>query len=331
VNCWGFESEAEMFYTWKGAGDAFLNAHQNGNNDFGLDHQSRGNATASIENAAGRYVYPKRDPALSEFPGGTSLKFTMPSQSGPKTSGDFCPVFKQFRQTDGSYVFARFGPGGEFWVRFAMNQSPELLTTMIRDESGGVSGFGGVKRLIVHGESSSSNLEETIQDLFQRRLPQMYSDSGTEDYGVQNFIGCFNESPDVAASYTEPPCRKFKANQWVVYQMHVRVADNAQGNNGLVELYLEDEASPIIRVTNADQSSATGVPYAENTVWTSGDGYGKLSFTLFSTRKDQSQVHPEAYMWIDNVVISKTRVPKLSASSSGDTLAPAAPTNLRSP
>jgi hypothetical protein len=329
VNCFGFESESEMYYTWQGSGDSFLQSHPNGNNPFGLTRQSLGNTIANTENAAGVYVYPKRDSTLSEFPGGTSLKFTMLSQSGQKTSGDFTPVFKQIRQSDGSYRFGRFGPGGEFWVRFAMYQSPELITTQLRDEGGG--GFGGVKRLIIHGVESSSDLEETINDGFERRVPQMYSNSGTEDYGVQDFIGCTRRNPDVASSYTEPPCRKFKANQWVVYQVHVIVANNSNRSNGIVELYLEDEPTPIIRVTNADMWSASGAPYSEDTEWDSGDGYGKLSFTLFSTRKDMSQVHPPAYMWIDNVVVSKTRVPRLTASSSGDTLAPAAPGNLRSP
>lgn len=324
VNCFGFESEAEMYYNWSGAGDAFLSSHPNGNNGFGLDRQSLGNTTSNRENNANVYVYPKRDSSKSEFPGGTALKFTMLSQSGQKTSGDFTPVFKQI-PSGGGYRFGRFGPGGEFWVRFAMWDSPELVTTNLQAVSGSGS-FGGVKRVIVHGESSSENLEETIVDGFQRRIPSMYSDSGTEDYGLQNHIGCFYRNPDTASNYTEPPCRKFRPGQWRVYQIHVIVATS--GNNGIVEMYLDDEPTPTIRVTNADQSAATGAPYSENTVWTSGNGYGKLTFSLFSTNKNQSQVHPEAYMWLDNVVVSHTRVPRLTATPGGDALTPRPPTNL---
>lgn len=309
VNCWGFEDDSELYYFWPGAGDAYLNNHVNGRHDFGLNRQTLGNVLSNADNAAGQYSYPLPDQSIAEFPGGRSLKFTMLSQSAQKVSGDFTPVFKRFG-TPGNYRFVRFGPGGEFWVRFAMYQSPELLSTVLRDGSGG--GFGGVKRLIIHGYESSENLEETIIDGWQRRLPSMYSDSGSEDYGVQNHIGCFPQNPDVASSYSEPPCRKFQANVWQVYQVHVIVAPN--GNDGLVELYVDDEDEPIIRVTNANQSGATGPAYTEDALLDVGNGYGKLSFTLFSTRKDETQVHPEAFMWIDNVVISRTRVPALSGN-----------------
>jgi hypothetical protein len=325
VNCWDFEDESELYYNWLGVGDDFLRNHANGNNGFGLDRQTLGNVISNQDNAAGAYVYPKRDSSMSEYPGGSSLKFTMLSQSGEKASGDFTPVFRRSGVPD-NYRFVRFGPGGEFWVRFAMYQSSELLTTELRDGGGG--SFGGVKRLIIHGYESSENLEETIVDGFQRRVPSMYSDSGTEDYGLQNHIGCSYRNPDVASNYTEPPCRKFRAGEWRVYQVHVIVAPN--GTDGLVELYLDDESSPVIRVTNANHTSATGPAYTETAVWDqSTNGYGKLSFTLFSTRKDRSQVHPEAYMWIDNVVVSRTRVPRLTATGSGDVIAPAAPQNLQ--
>jgi hypothetical protein len=100
-----------------------------------------------------------------------------------------------------------------------------------------------------------------------------------------------------------------------VYQVHIRVADNAARNNGLVELYLDDEPTPVIRVTNADMSGASGPAYTETAVWTSGNGSGKLTATLFSTNKNSSQVHPEAYMWIDDVVISRERVPALGTTT----------------
>jgi hypothetical protein len=247
----------------------------------------------------------------------------MLSRSGPQTSGDFNPVFKRFG-TPNNYRFVRFGPGGEFWVRFAMYESSELLTTNLQQQGGG--SFAGVKRLIIHGRESSETLEETIVDGFQRRVPQMYSNSGTEDYGLQNHIGCSYRNPDVASSYTEPPCRKFKANVWRAWQ--VRVVVGPSGNDGIVELYMDDDAEPVMRVTNADHGSATGPAYTDAAVWSSGNGYGKLSFTLFPTRKDPGQTHPEAYMWIDNVIVSRTRVPALTGSGTGSVTVPNPPENL---
>lgn len=331
INCWGFESETDLYYNWYTTDscnrDPYLLSHPNGNNGFGLDRRSPGNTTARVWNTANRCYYPKRDTTRAAS-GASSLKFTLPSQSGAVTSGDFNPVFK-YKVVNGQYRFARFGPGGEFWVRFAMWQSPELLNPIYRSNSGG--GISGIKRLIVHGYESSESLEETINDGWQRGVPQMYSDSGTEDYGVQDFIGCTRRNPDVQASYTEPPCRKFKPNTWQVFHMHVKVATNApRYDNGVVELYIDDEPTPIIRVTNSSMSGLTAGPaFTEEAIWdTVTNGYGKLTFTLYTTDKDQSQVHPEAYMWIDDVVVSHVRVPKIDGNPS-DTRPPSAPTNLR--
>src|SRR5687768_10384501 len=134
--------------------DGYLRSLPNGyNNGFGSDRQSLGNVTA-VQSSAGspRYYYPKISSDQAEFPGGASLKFTMPTRSGSDNSGYWEPVFKRLPDGSGGYRFAQFGPGGEFWVRFAMRQDSNLITTQIRATNGG---FGGVKRLIVHGEGSS--------------------------------------------------------------------------------------------------------------------------------------------------------------------------------
>ncbi|MGI9302055.1 MAG: hypothetical protein ACR2RB_05015 [Gammaproteobacteria bacterium] len=331
INCWDFENEDDLYYVWPTDtscdNDTFLQNHPNGRNGFGLDRQgSKGDLIANTDNEAGACIYPARDGTFASS-GNYSLKFTMPSQSGPETSGDFNPVFKRLGEPPDS-TFARFGKGGEFWVRFSMRQSPELITTSIEASSGS---FGGIKRIIVHGYRSSESLEETINDGFERRVPQMYSDSGTEDYGIQDAAGCGLRNPDEASSYPEPPCRRFKANVWRTYQIHVVVADNAEKDNGLVELYVDDEQQPIIRVTDSDMSGLEqDEPYTEQAVWDDvTNGYGKLTFTLFSTNKDPAQIHPEAYMWIDDVAISHVRVPLVTRSTTGDTARPDSPTGLR--
>ena len=322
VNCWGFESEDDLYYTWPVGGscdnDTFLQTHPNGRNGFGLDRSTLGNVAAKIDNLAGRCIYPQRDSTYSTS-GLSSFKFTIPSQSGQQTSGFFNPVFKRLGPP-GDYTFAKFGPGGEFWVRFSMRNSAELLNTTYQGIGGSST---GTKRLIIHGLESSESLEETIVDQFQRRVPQMYSDSGTEDYGIQPYIGCTSaQAPD----YPEPPCRRFIAEQWRTYQVHVIVADNPARNNGLVELYLDDEPDPIIRVTNSDHNGVQITePYTETAKWDYlSNGYGKLLFSLFATGKDSGQVHPEAYMWIDDVVVSFTRVPEIG----GTTVRPNPPANV---
>lgn len=322
VNCWGFESEDEMYYTWPVGtscdNDQFLQNHPNGRNGFGLDRRTLGNTAAKTDNLAGRCMYPRRDSTYSTS-GNSSLKFTIPSQSGQQTSGFFNPVFKRLGPP-GDYTFAKFGPGGEFWVRFSMRNSADLLTTFYEGIGGSST---GTKRLIIHGLESSESLEETIVDQFQRRVPQMYSNSGTEDYGIQDYIGC---TSSLAPDYPEPPCRRFLSETWRTYQVHVIVADNPARNNGVVELYLDDEPDPIIRVTNSDMSGLEiDVPYTETARWDyMSNGYGKLLFSLFATGKDANQVHPEAHMWIDDVVISFSRVPEIG----GTTVRPNPPSNV---
>jgi hypothetical protein len=337
VNCWGFESESNLYYTWPSGTscdqDPFLQNHPNGKNGFGLDRQgSKGNTSARADNAAGECVYPKRD-ATHAASGQYSLKLRQPSQSSNGADGFFNPVFKRFGEPPNS-TFARFGPGGEFWVRFAMRNSDEILSTVYwANGQGPGSNNGGIKRLIIHGYESSENLEETIVDSWHRRLPHMYSNSGTESYGVQDHIGCF-EKDNNPASYPEPPCRKFKANVWRVYQVHVIVGSATDPSNckslgtctGVVELYLDDEPDPIIRITNADHHTATGPAYSETALWDGiSNGYGKLSFTFFATNKDPNQVHPEGIVWYDDVVVSHVRVPPITQSA---TVRPNPPSNL---
>ena len=61
--------------------DGYLRSLRNGyDNAFGEDRQSLGNVTAMQSSAiTKRYYYPKRSNDQAEFPGGTSLKFTMPT------------------------------------------------------------------------------------------------------------------------------------------------------------------------------------------------------------------------------------------------------------
>jgi hypothetical protein len=249
-----------------------------------------------------------------------------PSQSGAYAAGGFNPVFKRIGDPPNS-TFARFGPGGEFWVRFAMLQNQAILTTVYERNGGGKgSNNSGIKKIVIHAYEPNGELEEALVDGWHRRIPQMYSNSGNEHYGVQDHIGCFennkiNRDYNNPSNYPEPPCWKFKANRWQVFQVHIIVASASDPDNcrslgtctGIVELYVDDQPTPIIRVLNADHHTATGPPYSETALWgRSTDGYGQLSITFYATRKDPNQVHPEGIVWYDDVVVSRVRVPPLT-------------------
>ena len=81
INCWGFESDSDMYYTWREDSscdeDPFLRRHPNGNNPYGLDRQgSLGNTSAITLNwdPRGECVYPMRD-AAHVASGSSSLRF----------------------------------------------------------------------------------------------------------------------------------------------------------------------------------------------------------------------------------------------------------------
>jgi hypothetical protein len=249
-----------------------------------------------------------------------------PSQSSAYAAGGFNPVFKRIGDPPNS-TFVRIGPGGEFWVRFAIRQNDAMLKTVYNRKGGGPkSNNGGTKKIIVHGHSPSGELEETVVDGWHRRVPQMYSNGGNEHYGVQDYIGCtenntFNRDYNHPSNYPEPPCWKFKANRWQVFQVHVIAASASDPDNcrslrrctGIVELYVDDQPTPVIRVLNADHHTATGPPYSDTSLWDGvSDGYGQLTITFYATNKDPDQVHPEGIVWYDDIVVSRVRVPPLT-------------------
>ena len=177
VNCWGFEQETDMHYNWDRAdaacdNDPFLSSHPNGRAKLPF-------TTATAKPARdGTCIYPKRDSTHASS-GNHSLKFIYYQPTGSNPSGNFQAVFKHFGNDP--YTYAQFGKGGEFWVRFRMRQSQGLLDFYGTTPEGKKV---AIKRMIIHGYSSSSSLEETLGDeVTGNKIMDMYSDSGNEHYG----------------------------------------------------------------------------------------------------------------------------------------------------
>jgi len=341
INCWGFESPDNIFYA-RGHlspsacdSEPFIVNHINGNNDFGFSRQSWGNTTV-VEAPAGQCNYPQIDSTFKTS-GNSSLKFTIPSGSGQGTSGNFKAPFKRIGNPPNS-TFGMFGPGSDFWVRWSERDNEALITNKYQRKSGGAQ--GGVKRVIIHGVRSSGGNETTIQDTDQREIIQAYGDQGSDIHDeAQGNIGCFantNNDSNINSplNYPEPPCRKWKANEWVTYHVHI-IIPNPVSLPGTVEFYINDETTPIIRATNVTMNTVSSPPgWTMNNTWdpagNNEGGYGQFSFTLFATDKLPGESHPEGAMWIDDVVVSHTRVPPIAGtgSSSGDTTPPGSPTGL---
>ncbi len=226
------------------------------------------------------------------------LRLRTPDGQTDKASGDFLiPFARQQEPGDDStpQLYAVAGRGAEVWIRYALKQDAAFITT---DQVGtGGAGTTGPKRHIISGDSTSQELEETITGFADPNHEYiMYSNSGAEQY------------PTTTRVYVPP---------WTV--IHVRIIVAPNGTDGTVELYLNDETTPIISETSASHTGAqiiTGWDLAYNTTTEANPGYWKLWLTNFVTNKDDTDTHADLDCYYDNVVIRRdTRCPPLRSSS----------------
>jgi len=314
-------AEAQMIF-WAGQGsgvqmtnttdaDNYLRGHPNAANFIGggfvfsggLNFQGRYTPFVSEihtvpETANGSaWVGPRLIAGQGEFQGyssgsRTGLRLRTP-QGTQKASGDFVIAFRRNQGVGVGtpHTFWVAGLGAEYWVRFALRHTPEYLAHMHTNFSGNAEG----KRCIVSGDSTSQALEETIQEVGKNRRWAMYSDSGSEPH--------FESTRPYIAD-------------WTVVHIHVIMANPQNSSNGRVELFLNDETTPVGVTTTANMDAGdtllTGWQTAVNTANNPNVGEWKLSLTNFTTEKNSSQVHAPLDNYYDNVVIRRdTRCPHI--------------------
>ncbi len=110
--------------------------------------------------------------------GNSSLKFTIPSNSGSDTSGSYFTNFS-------NDLSVQFGANEEFYIQWRQRFSPEFLNTFYQ-------GGGGWKQVIIGtGDkpggtlyASCTALETVVQNTYQRGFPQMYNScTGSTSHG----------------------------------------------------------------------------------------------------------------------------------------------------
>ena len=251
-----------------------------------------------------------------------SLKFTVPSLSGPNTSGLFAMNF-----TPGSLNHSRtepypvqFGEGQEFYVQWRQRFSPEFLTTRW-------AGGGGWKQIVI-GEgdrrnvrvSSCTQLEVVVGNYLYRGFPRMYHSCGGKDGQYQGLYEHVSQpgrtTPEIRLqnliagciyrNETVPPCVGYKPDEWMTFQVHVKIGtwyrnDKNYHRDSVVELWVAEEGKPSVAVIRlADYDLANTNPDAR---------YGKLWLTPYNTGKDKTVDAPESYTWYDDLIISQSRIP----------------------
>lgn len=234
---------------------------------------------------------PERDAAIAAS-GSGSLRMTIPSKSPADTSGAFRLNFTPGTThggADAAYP-VQFGEGEEFFVQWRQRFSQHFLETYYRR------GAGWKQAIVGEGDrpgvrvSSCTQLEIVVQNNFLRGYAQLYHSCGGKDGRYAGIL------EDAALDYV--------ADEWMTFQLHVRIGswyqnDRNYRGDSLIELWVGREGETSRRVVSADYDLANENPAAK---------YGKIWLLPYHSRKDPTQVHPTAYTWYDELVISRRRI-----------------------
>jgi hypothetical protein len=257
--------------------------------------------------------------------GASSLRFTIPSNSGSDTSGTYFTNFS-------SDLSVQFGANADLYIQWRQRFSPEFVDTQYQ-------GGGGWKQAIVAtGDqpsqlySSCTALEVVTQNSNQLGFPQMYNScTGSASHGpydpfAEPFGGLDfklqNARPSPYCLYSqagsghfapEGNCFGYFPNEWMTFQVHIhtgpRIGD--EFNASTVELWVGREGRPSEPVVSyGPYNLSAGSP---------GDDqkFGKVWLLPYDTGKDSSQAHPVAYTWYDELIISRDKIADPSGETGG--------------
>ena len=323
LSCFSFDDSSKIFYTWPTGTVCDAAFAGKTNYPFGNNRSGPGNAAAVVQN--GQCMFPQVDTASSHS-GAGSLKFTIGSNSSANSSGFFTELFK--RNADGTFPYIAPGSpsGNVLYFQFYQKFDSTFLSTDFQCIGGTC---GGWKQAILYGNppngASASSVEVTMNDGYQRGVPQMYGQQGLDDYGVQNIIGCtfakatslggsgsgFNSQPNYSAPLN-PTCVHYAAGQWMEFTVRVEVRGNPNDAASRVQLWVNGQ----LVIDNGLAKINWGS--------TDGDGLGQFQLTPYHTNKDPNQVHSTGTTWFDDVIVSTQPIPMVNGGiPTPDTTPPA--------
>jgi hypothetical protein len=321
IQCWGFDTPDVLFYNWPTGTvcDAALAGKTN--NPFGLSRSGPGNTVAVVQN--GQCYFPTIDTSIVHS-GTGSLKVALPTNSSAGTGGYFSDVFQRL----GSGKFGYIGPGSSLgnvlYFQFYQRFDPVMVGTNYSCIGGGC---GGWKQIIWFGNppngSSSSTIEVTHVNGWQRNVPQMYGQQGHDDYGIEDVAGCtyakatsqggsgsgFDSRPNFSAPLN-PTCAHYTPNQWMEFTGRIEIIGAANAPSSRVQLWVNgqlviDNPNAMINWGSSD-----------------GDGLGSFLASTYLTNKDSSQVTDNGFTWFDDVIVSTQPIPMTTSSNSAVPMTP---------
>lgn len=256
-----------------------------------------------------RYIYPpwgqtqKRGVVVADVKasGAGSLRFEVPSNSGANTSGSFSLNFAED-------LSLQFGEGEEFYIQWRQRFSQEFLTTYYQG------GLGWKQMVLGEGDRPGyytpgcTQLEIVVSNSEQRGYPQMYHSCGGKD-------GLFEP---LFVSRTV----RYVPNEWMTFLVHVKIGtwyrnDFDYHADSTIQLWVSREGQPSELVVDFSPEPATlfgfkipgtgsGYDIANNNPVAK---YGKVMLTVYHTGKDEAQSHPTGYVWYDELIISRAKIP----------------------
>jgi len=270
---------------------------------------------------------PMLDPTVKAS-GFSSLKFTIPTNSPADTSGSYFTNFSADLAT-------QFGENAELYIQWRQRFSPEFLNTVY-------DGGGGWKQVIIGAGDkpgctpsnivsgicnfSCTALETVMVNSFNRGFPQMYNsctgstshgafDAFEQPFGASDFkLQNGRPSPFCLYSqgHTNPPtyfpnagnCFGYFANEWMTFQVKIKTGARLGDEwvNSFVTVWIAREGQASQLVFNWGPYNLTAASAAENL------RFGKVWLLPYNTGKNPAQVHPTAFVWYDELIISRTQI-----------------------
>jgi hypothetical protein len=236
----------------------------------------------------GQGVYRGVLDATNKASGASSLKFTIPGNSGANAAGQY------LRTTTG------FGQNSSFYVQYRMRFSSTFLNTYFQPGN-------GWKTHIFYGPASCGNVEITTRSYGgTNQFPIMYSQCGQDNFSQSIGNGDYLlQQGDYNCHYQGPrpdtECGRFRADEWMTFYYQVNIGQWGQPNS-TIKAWMGYEGQPLKQFVNM----ANHVLLYDSVAT---ESYKNFSLTTYMTGKDSSQAHAPADVWYDEFIVSSQPIP----------------------
>jgi hypothetical protein len=262
---------------------------------------------------------PKID-SVTKASGSGSLRFEIPPKSGADTSGTYFTNFSK-------ELAIQFSQNAEFYVQWRQRFSSEFLNTIYKGGEGWKQAIIGTGDQPGHPYPSCTALEIVVQNTYQRGFAQLYNScTGSSSHGAylpfqENYGGADfklqNARPAPFCLYsqgrTDPPtffppkgdCFGYFPNEWMTFQLLVKTGPRVKDEftNSRIQLWIARERQASQLVINWGPYNLSAGDVGE------GQKFGKVWLLPYHTNKDPNQVTPTAYVWYDELIISRAKIP----------------------